>query len=199
VPESVPVEVRIAGTDAEAEQIMGLVRRAEQGDATVVLELRKVLDQQPRLWRAAGDEGGVVPQLAHTTESLWLHRIAGDNPFFRESIARQTRALRRELLGEAPAPLEKLLVDRIVCTWLGVQYAEAHHARTMREQTFDQGAYDQERILRYQKLHPAAVKALAQLRRLPRPVVRVNVAERQVNVAGTAPGRAPAAPQGRAT
>jgi hypothetical protein len=93
--------------------------------------------------------------------------------------------------------VERLLVGRIVCTWLGVQYAEAQHARTMREQTFDQGAYYQERIVRYQKPHLAAVKALAQLRRVAITIARVQgPAGQRLEAAQVAAYRDGAAPGG---
>lgn len=185
MPEATTVELRVAGTDAEAARIMGLIRRAEEGDAAVVLELRKILDQQPHLWRAAGD-------LARTTESAWLQRIAGENLFFRESVVRQTRAMRRELLGEAPTVLERLLADRVVCSWLGLQYAEAHHARTMREQTFEQGEYYQRRLVRYQRMHLQAIRALATLRRVAVTAIRVQTPDGQRLEAATVEHPAPA-------
>ena len=177
MPEPFVVEVRIPGTGAEAERIMGLVRRAEQGETQVVPELRKVLDHYPRLWQEAGD-------LARVTESVWLQQMAGTNAFLRESVSRRAKALRRDLLGDAPTPLERLLVDRVVCTWLGLHYAESKHAGTMQEQTFQQGEYYQERIVRYQRMHLAAVRALAQLRRVAVTVARVVDSEgRQVDAA----------------
>jgi hypothetical protein len=186
VAEPVQVEIRVAGPKAEADRIKGLIDRACEGDASVVLELRKALDQQPGLWRAAGD-------LARTAEAAWVQRYAGTNLYVRESIGRRVRELRRDLLGEAPSPLVRLLVDRVVCTWIGLAYSEAVHARTMLEQTFQQGEYYQERIVRYQRLHLAAVKALATIRRLEQrgPLVavgQVNVAEQQVNVAAPPAG-----------
>ena len=136
-----------------------------------------MLDQAPELWREAGD-------LARVTESLWLQQIAGDNLFFKEAVSRQAKALRRELLGDAPTPLERLLVDRVVCTWMGLHYAESKHAGTMQEQTFQQGEYYQDRIVRYQRMHLAAVRALAQLRRVAITVARVVDSEgRQVDAA----------------
>ena len=187
--EPTEIAIRIDGTKAEVERISALIERAQQGDGAVVPELRKVLDQQPHLWRAAGD-------LARVTESAWVQRTAGDNLLFRESIARRVRELRRELQGEAPSPLVRLLVDRVVCTWIGLQYCEAVHARRMLEQTFDQGEYYQRRLVRYQRMHLQAVRSLATLRRLEQrgPLVAVGLA--QVNVSAPAPGVPPVVPGG---
>lgn len=170
------VDVRFPGPKAEADRVRGLVERAQQGDSAVILELRKVLDQHPDLWQAAGD-------VARVSESAWLQRLAGEQLFFKESVTRYVRALRRDLLGAGqpggPTALERLLVDRIICTWLGLQYAEAVHARTIKEQTFDQGVYYQERIVRYQRMHLAAIRALAQLRRVSITAIRIQAADGQ--------------------
>ena len=178
--EPTELEVRIGGTKAEVERIGALLDRAQQGDAAVVLELRKVLDEQPHLWRDVGD-------LARVTESAWIQKTAGHNLFFRESLTRRVRALRRELQGEAPSPLARLLVDRVVCTWIALAYAESVYARGIPEHSLEQGQYLQERVSRYQRLHLASIRALATLRRLEQrgPLVAVGVA--QLNVAAPCP------------
>lgn len=160
---------------SEADQIMALVDRANQGETSVLPALRKVFDEHPELWEENGE-------LARIVEAGWLKRMGGKDELFKESVSRRLRAMRKELSGPAPSALERLLVDRIGVCWLALHYAEAIYAQTVGDMTFKQGEYYQDRIDRSQKRYLAAIKALAQLRRLQLPVVQVNVAEQQVNV-----------------
>ena len=160
---------------SEADQIMALVDRANQGDASVLPALRKVFDEHPELWGENGD-------LARIVEAGWLKRMGGNDELFKESVSRHLRAMRKELCGPAPSPLEHLLVDRIGVCWLALHYAEAIYAQTGGDMTFKQGEYYQDRIDRSQKRYLAAIKALAQIRRIQLPMLQVNVAEQQVNV-----------------
>jgi hypothetical protein len=161
---------------SEADQIMALVDRANQGDTTVLPALRKVFDEHPELWGENGD-------LARIVETAWLKRMGGKDELFKESVSRHLRALRKELRGPTPSPLERLLVDRIGVCWLALHYAEAIYAQTVGDLTLKQGEHYQDRIDRSQKRYLAAIKALAQIRRLQVPMLQVNVAEQQVNVA----------------
>ncbi len=160
----------------EADRLMALVDRANQGDTSVLPALRKVFDEHPALWEEQGD-------LARVVEAAWLKRMCGKDELFKESVSRTLRALRKEVRGPTPSPLERLLVDRIGVCWLALHYAEAIYAQSMGDTTLKQGEYYQDRIDRSQKRYLAAIRALAQLRRLQLPTVQVNVAEQQVNVA----------------
>jgi hypothetical protein len=101
------------------------VRRAREGDRTVLPELRRLLDQNPRVWQCHGD-------LAQQAEEAWLRLAAGHDLFLHESLIRKLRDLRGELAGPDPSPLEQLLVGRIVACWLQVHYADAVYAQTPR-------------------------------------------------------------------
>ena len=162
--------------NSETDRIMALVDRVNQGDTSVLPALRKLFDEHPSLWEENGD-------LARIVEAGWLKRLGGKDELFKESVSRRLRAMRKELCGPAPSPLEHLLVDRIGICWLALHYAEAIYAQGGSDMTFKQGDYYQDRIDRSQKRYLAAIKALAQIRRLQFPPVQVNVAEQQVNVA----------------
>jgi hypothetical protein len=162
----------------EAQRIDALLQRAQDGDPTALPAVRKILDADPGLWRTTGD-------LAFQAEATWLKTISGKDEVAKECFARKAKALRRELAGASASPLERLLAERIVLCWIAVHHAEIVHAQTMPSQTFAQGEYYQERLDRAQRRYLAAIRALATLRRLQQrtPVVQVNVAEKQVNVA----------------
>ena len=83
--------------------------------------------------------------LAQTTEIALVQKLAGDQLLFREGLHRRADALRKELLGPHPAPLEKILVDRIVCCWLNANYSDAIYAQDRTERDWVQDEYIQKR------------------------------------------------------
>lgn len=97
------------------EEFADLVRRANGGDKGAIEELRWTLDANPDVWRQVGD-------LSVHAESALLTLVAGSDLLARESITRQLQAMRSELGGSSP--LERLAVDRVVISWLQLQYAE---------------------------------------------------------------------------
>jgi hypothetical protein len=167
------------------ERLKKLVRRAEQGDESVLPELRVALDVNGWAWREYGHAG------SHALVA-WLRLVCGNNLMFRESIERRMEEMRATLAGKDPSPLEQLLVARIVACWLQVHYADgsyaqlkggdpAQHTLMMRRQNAAQQRYLQ------------AIKALATVRKLLRPspspvdLLRRTVAEapaEKVNPAG---------------
>ena len=164
-----------------ADEIDALVKRANAGDRRALPALRKAFDELPGLWEENGD-------LARHAEAAWLSAVARKDEVFKEGLARKLKAMRRELNGPAPSPLERLLVARIVANWLTLQYAEALYAQRMKDGNLplDVSTHQQERIDRSQRRYLAAIRALAHLRRLQVPALQVNVAEKQINVAGAA-------------
>jgi hypothetical protein len=181
--------------EAEAARLTALQRRAMDGDAGALAELRKVLDADPGWWQQTGD-------VAWQAENAWLRTYAGKDEFAKEATSRKLQAMRRHLRGPEASPLARLLVDRIVLNWLTLHYAESQYARGMRSEhgiALDVSTHQQERVDRCQKRYLAAIKALAQLRRLEQrgPLVavgQVNVAEQQLNVSTTTQGDGPSVP-----
>src|SRR5262245_66143189 len=92
--------------------------------------------------------------------------------------------LRAELAGANPTPIERLLVERIVACWLQVQDADARYAQA-KNLSLAWGEYYQRRMDRAHRRYLSAVKALALVRKLAVPVLQVNIAREQVNVAGS--------------
>ena len=111
--------------------------------------------------------------------------MAGPNAVAKGAIVRRLAALRRELAGPSPTPLERLVADRVVVGWLAAAVAEgAYHQALERGVRHADDAFHQRRVERAQRRYLAAVKALATVRRLGVPAVQVNVADQQVNVVG---------------
>ena len=155
-----------------------ILKRAEQGDQTMLPMVREMLDQVPQTALEIGN-------LATMAQEAFLRIGASDNLLARECQERALRAMRHELAEETPSPLETLLVDRIVLCWQHVHVLETCFAQG-RDVALAVGDYRQRCIDRAHRRLLSAVKALAQVRKLGI-TLQVNVATsggKQVNVAG---------------
>jgi len=108
-----------------------------------------------------------------------------------EATDRKLQAIRDELCGSSPSPLERLLVERILSCWLQVHQIErAMHS----QQDFHNVEFLDKCLERAHKRYLHSIKALAQVRKLQLPDVQVNIGEKQVNIArmnGAPPNGAP--------
>ena len=153
-----------------------LLKRANEGEGPALVELRELCEGHPELWAGIGN-------LAAQAQASLIQAIAGKNAVVAEAIGRQAHQLRQELAGVAPTPLERLLVSRIAACWLQLHYAEMRYTQNLGKLMMEQGEYHQRTIDRAQKRYLAAIKALAQVRRLLTPALQVNIADQQVNIA----------------
>jgi hypothetical protein len=99
------------------EALQFLVNRASAGDATVMPELRKAVQEHSGYFEGAGN-------LAQLAESAWLDQIAGTNLFRRGTIRKELERMRPELLGPNPTRSERLLAERVTICWLQAQYLD---------------------------------------------------------------------------
>ena len=145
------------------DELARLLKRAEQGDRSALPELRKALAADANLWQQYGD-------LAAQAEASLILLAAGNNLLLAESLQRKLKALKDELGGESPSPLDRLLVERATATWLQVNYFDGLLAQA-------KGANEaQARMLqRHQdaahRRHLTAVKTLATVRKLLKPAI----------------------------
>jgi hypothetical protein len=154
------------------------IKRAEKGDHSALPEVRAAFDAHPKAVNELGDLGRV-------TLDQMVNTFAGDHLVLREAQERFLAQLEKDLAGPNPTPLERILVQEIVVCKQELNVAEIHFA-TVKKCSITEGDYHQRRIDRAQKRFLAAVKTLAQVRRLQLPAVQVNVATQggqQVNVA----------------
>jgi hypothetical protein len=101
-----------------AEELQRLLKAAEQGDLKVLPQLRHLLDHSPELWDQYGN-------LALHAECALVKLAAGPNVLLAESLVRKLTALKAEVAGPTPSPLERLLAERIAACWLQVAYFDA--------------------------------------------------------------------------
>jgi hypothetical protein len=121
----VPDPLQVHADPPVLEQLNSLLQRARHGDEGVLPQLRHLLDRKPEIWRHYGD-------VALHAIRAWTSLIAGEDLTLKESIARKVEELGREIGGTEPTPLERLLIDRLVVTWLQVQHAEVAACRSLK-------------------------------------------------------------------
>jgi hypothetical protein len=97
-----------------------LVKAANGGSDEALDALRTLLNGQPEIWRHVGD------LFAHAKESL-IKLIAGDNQLLVESLRRTVDEMEVELLGDSASRLERMAIQRIVATWLELQFTDTVH------------------------------------------------------------------------
>lgn len=165
-------------------EITALVRRAENGDAAALAEAREMLTHP-------GTADALGGNLAREAMRILIQMYAPNNPFARAAVTQKLDEMRVELVGANPMAVERLLVERIVATWLHLHHLEVVYAGKG-SMSLPLGLYYQKCISAAQKRHLAAIKGLAEVRKRALPALQVNIAKKQVNVAaGTVAGVAP--------
>lgn len=161
-----------------AARIDAVVKRANRGDEKALIVTRRLIDGLPGLWEAYGN-------LAAEAEGALVDLYAGGSVVTREALQRKLAAMRVELAGPSPSPLETLLVERVVACWLLSYHADFAFARALKELPSKEVEVHQRRQDRAARQYLKALRGLADVRRLLMPALQVNIAERQVNIAGT--------------
>ena len=161
------------------ERLAELVEKAGKGDKNPLPEIRKILKESPELAWQLMDVGRVA-------EWRYTEMMLKEEDFGKKEVLKaQLAAMREEIAGDNPSPLERLLAERIVLAWLQIQLFEDLYASSMAKgtTTLAQGNYKQKRIDQAYKRYLSAIRTLAQIRKLS-PAVQINIAEKQINTAG---------------
>ena len=155
-----------------------LVEKAGKGDKKPLPEIRKILKESPDLaWQ--------LMDTSRVAEWHFIERMTKEEDFgSKVLLQRQLGAMREEIAGENPSPLERLLAERVVATWLQIQLFEGLYAASLYQgMSVKQGSYQQKRLDQAHRNHLSAIRTLAQIRKLG-PAVQINIAEQQINTAG---------------
>lgn len=111
----------------------------------------------------------------------------GDGIDGKAEVRREVERLAAEVAGPTPSPLEVLLAQRVALTWLELLNLDAYLGQLGHTLSGGRFAFVDKRRDRATARHLAAIRSLAQLRRLmrPGPAVQVNVGHglAQVNLA----------------
>lgn len=160
-------------TEEESQRLTKLVAKAQTGNASALKEARPILDKAD-LWDYVGDLGGRVRE-------LWLDAMTGQDKLAREAYERHVDMMRRELLEAGDSAIERLLVDRVIVTWLQVCQADmAGSSGIVRSLSARERAFQNQRLDRANARHLKAVASLAGVRRLLVPAVQLNIARNQI-------------------
>jgi hypothetical protein len=139
-------------------EIRTALTRARDGDVEVLPRLRELLDHHPEIWSVYGDA-------AFHARAAWIDVIGGADLALKESLGRKAAAMRNELVGPSSSPLEGLLAERVVASWLQLAQAEATVAQATNS-TMKQVAFAEKRLDAAHRRHLNAIGALATLQRL---------------------------------
>jgi hypothetical protein len=144
----------------------------------------QLLDREQK----AGDEGVLMRvygnMYGHAQDAL-LKTAAGKDIAIQETMRRKIDAVRDELAGPDPTPLERILCERVALCWFDAHEMDRRYTDEV-DVPLKVAAYRETRRDRAHKRFLAACKALATVRKLGVPAIQVNVARQQVNVAGSA-------------
>lgn len=140
------------------EALREAVERARRGDRDALPALRAALDEHPEVWEHYGD-------LAAHAGLAWIELTAGPDLALGEALGRKVAALKAELAGPAPTPLERLLAARVASNWVMLHHADAALAQAG-EVSIRQADLAQKRQARAHRAYVASIAALATVRRL---------------------------------
>lgn len=159
-------------------RLQDLAKKAEKGDKKAVPAIREILDESPDLaWR--------LMNLSKLAESQFIEKMTREKDLAaKEATKHQLQSMRAEIAGENASPMERLLAERVVITWLQLQLYEGIYASSIfKSMTIAQCNYYQKRIDQAHGRYLSAIRTLAQIRKLG-PAVQINIADKQVNTAG---------------
>jgi hypothetical protein len=158
-----------------------VLKRAAKGEETIRPLVLRLLDRDQgrggRLLAIYGDVFGFA-------RAALVRPVAGGNVATQEAMERKIDAVRDELAGPNPTPLERILSERAALCWFDAHEMDRRFSDTPSGTTFKDAEYRQSRRDRAQKRFLAACKTLATVRKLAVPAIQVNFARNQVNVVG---------------
>ncbi len=141
-----------------AAELRDLVRRAQEGDAATLPRIKEIMDEHPEVWRHVGD-------LSTLAEQAWTAVVSADNPLTVESLQRNIKEIKVDLLGDQPTRLMRMIVDEIVIVWMECKYLETVSAEP-KNATLKQNNFLLKRLESAQKRFDYAIQRLETVRRL---------------------------------
>ena len=141
-------------------ELSELVDAAKRNNHNAVLKIKKLLDANPDVWKHYGD-------LSSHVEAKWIKLLSGDDACVHESLVRRVEELRQEIIeAGTDTPLERLLTERIVVSWLMTRYFDLSIAQAAEGSRPSHVRYLEQQLDKSQRRHNAALKSLAELRKL---------------------------------
>ena len=149
-------------------------------DEKDVAELRRILAEDPVLWKVTGDLADVA-----------IHDLVKDQTptvFVKESVTRGLEVLRDSLGYGRSSAIEELLIEHIALCWLRLSFMEFEYTSVRKRGsiTVTQAGFAERRLNQTQRRYLRACETLARIRRMGPRALQVNIAApggQQVNVA----------------
>lgn len=161
---------------SDPDEMFDVVERAEAGDESALPALRQMVQHIPEIRKMVGAN---IEQVVES--SICSSMVGEDNLAFPEGIRHRIAVMRRELEGPNPSPIERLLIDRVVATWLQIQQADIRCAQTKASDTKRANFYRKRQESAHRR-HLSSIKSLAQVRKMGLPALQVNIGLNQTNV-----------------
>jgi hypothetical protein len=179
-----PNEVSIITADAfgtRGKELAELMNKCDKPGASErdLAALRRALIELPDLWRVTGD-------LAHLAQNKLMDGLI-PQPTMRESVEHALKVQRDELAPAGASPIERLLAEQVVTSWLQLYltqylFAAIHSGESV---TLTRSEYWDKRLSAAQRRYLLALETLAKVKRLLHlGAVQVNIGAQQVNVMG---------------
>lgn len=164
---------------ADLALLFDAIAKADSGDTVALVTLRAMLRNTPEI-------AETVSNLAYNAESAILANVpAGAAELFRQQTTTLRQRLRREGTG---SELESMLIRRIALDYLASLQAERQRAISPGDtRSLDLAQFYDQQANRAHRRFLASVESLARIRKLITPI-QINIAEQQVNVAGSRSG-----------
>jgi hypothetical protein len=126
--------------------------------------------------------------VAHAADlrTTWLS-LSARSPISRVALQTRADAIGRDLATGTPSPLQELVIERVILCWLQLYLAEIRCVDGLKSNAAPHQTEFYDRMAdRAHRRYLAAIRSLAQVRRLELPVLtQLNVATSQVNIATT--------------
>jgi hypothetical protein len=145
-------------TAEDRQWLAAVVQQANRGDEKALESLRAFLAENPAVWRHVGD-------LVRTAERAWVRLLSGGDALAAESVRRRLAEFRDSLTAENATPVEKMLADEVVLTFLEARYLQTAAADT-EKCSIAQAGLMLKRLDCAQRRHLRAIKSLTQLKEL---------------------------------
>ena len=164
---------------ADRERLSELIERAKSIKTKEVDELQRLFAKYPDLWRSV--------DMARAAARI-MGQKEGDGKAVSASLNANYEGKRRDLSRPQDGPLETMLVEHVALCWLRMQMMEQKYTgATSQDMTLALADHWERKLSSAQRRYLRAAETLARVRRLALPVMQVNVAEKQVNIAGAGP------------
>jgi hypothetical protein len=160
---------------------MEVLARAAKGELDVMPEVQRLFNGDPMKQSRLVDVYGDC--YAHARDSM-INAAAGKDLAAKEAMRCKIDEIQRELAGPNPTPLERILCERVALCWFDVNEQDRLYGNPQDGVDLQEAQYRESRRDRAHKRFLTACKTLATARRLGVPAIQLNVARRQVNVAG---------------